>query len=221
VDDDAGARDLADELGRLALALEQAAATIDKLRCGFRRYLEIWQSNREKVVGWARPEITGYHHAVAATWQTSVDQLSEAGRRLLERLAFLALDPVPMFLLDMAVPDAEAGDLHEALADLAAVSLATWEIEDDRFAVHRLVQDITRRSLDAAASRRRVAEALGWVNAAFEGDPSDVRRWPRLVPLAPHAQSVTRWADREEIAEPTARLMNQLGRLFTEKSLHA
>jgi hypothetical protein len=72
-DDDAAARELADELGRLALALEQAAATIERLRCGFRRYLEIWQGNREKVVGWAQPEITGYHHAVAPTWQTSVD----------------------------------------------------------------------------------------------------------------------------------------------------
>ena len=57
-DDDAAANELADELGRLALALEQAAATIDKSRCGFRQYLKIWQGNREKVVGWAQPEIT-------------------------------------------------------------------------------------------------------------------------------------------------------------------
>jgi hypothetical protein len=89
-DDDARARQVAGELGCLALALEQAAATIEKLRCGFRRYLEIWRSNREKVVDWARPETTGYHRAVAATWQTSVDQLSEAGRRLLVRLALFA-----------------------------------------------------------------------------------------------------------------------------------
>ena len=67
----------------------------------------------------------GDHHAVAATWQTSVDQLSEAGRHLLERLAFLAPDPVPMFLLDVAVPDAEAEDLRGALTDLTAVSLAS------------------------------------------------------------------------------------------------
>jgi hypothetical protein len=152
-DDNAAARELAEELGRLALVLEQAAATIDKLRCGFRRYLEIWRGNRDKVVGWARPAITGYHHAVAATWQTSVDQLTEDGLRLLERLAFLAPDPVPMSLLDMALPDAEAEDHHAALEDLAAVSLVTWEIEDDRFSVHRLVQDVTRRSLDSAASR--------------------------------------------------------------------
>src|SRR5271165_2908847 len=220
-DDDAAARELADELGRLALALEQAAATIEKLRCGFRRYLEIWQSNRDKVVGWARPEITGYHHAVAVTWQTSVDQLTEIGRHLLERLAFLAPDPVPMFLLDVAVPDAEAEDLHEALTDLTAVSLVAQEAEEERVSVHRLVQDVTRRSLDATQSRQRVTETLAWVDAAFSGNPQDVRTWPRLDPLAPHALSATQWADRAEIAEPTAGLMCQLGRLFHTKSLHA
>jgi tetratricopeptide (TPR) repeat protein len=172
------------------------------------------------VVGWARPEITGYHHAVAATWQTSVDQLTEAGRHLLERLAFLAPDPVPMFLLDVPVPDAEGEDLHDGLADLAAVSLATLEVEGGRFAVHRLVQDVTRRSLDAPRSRQRVTEALGWVNTAFDGDPEDVRSWPRLDPLAPHARSATEWADRERIATPTRRLMNDLGVLLYSKSLH-
>jgi tetratricopeptide (TPR) repeat protein len=220
VDDDVAARELADELGRLALALEQAAATIEKLRCGFRRYLEIWQSNRDKVVGWARPEITGYHRAVAATWQTSVDQLTETGRRLLERLAFLAPDPVPRFLLDVAVPDTEAEDLQDGLTDLTGVSLATLEASGARFAVHRLVQDVTRRSLSAEASGQRLAEALGWVNAGFVGDPQDVRTWPRLEPLAPHARSVTQWADQEGIATPTTQLMNQLGLLLDTKSLH-
>jgi tetratricopeptide (TPR) repeat protein len=158
--------------------------------------------------------------AVAATWQTSVDQLSETGRNLPERLAFLAPDPVPVFPLDVAVPEAEAEDPHEPLTALTAVSLVTREIENERFAVHRLVQDVTRRSLDAAASRQRVAEALGWVNAAFTGNPEDVRSWERLDPLAPHARSVTQWGDRQEIAEPTARLMNQLGALLYTKSLH-
>jgi len=220
-DDDAAAGELADELGRLALALEQAAATIDKLRCSFRGYLEIWRSNREKVVGWAQPGITGYHHAVAATWQTSVDQLSDAGRHLLERLAFLAPDPVPMFLLDLAVPGTATEDQHDALADLTAVSLAILDPEGERFAVHRLVQDVTRRSLNAEASGQRLAEALGWINAAFVGDSQDVRTWARLDPLGPHAQNVTQWADREGIGQPTALLMNKLSRLLYAKSLYA
>ena len=220
-DDEVQARELAEELERLALALEQAAATIDRQRYGFRHYLEVWRGNRERVIGWARAEITGYHHAVAVTWQTSVDQLNESAQHLLARLAFLAPDPVPAFLLDVAIPGVEAGDQHGALTDLAAVSLVTRETEGERFTVHRLVQDVTRRSLDAAASRQRVTEALGWVNAAFDGDADDVRTWPRLDPLAPHAQSVTRHADAAAIAQPTARLMNQLGVLFHAKSLLA
>jgi hypothetical protein len=46
-DDEALARELAEELGRLALALEQAAATIDRQRYGFRHYLEAWRGNRD------------------------------------------------------------------------------------------------------------------------------------------------------------------------------
>jgi hypothetical protein len=199
--------------------LEQAAATIDKLRCGFQQYREIWRSNGDRVVGWTRPEITGYHHVVVVTWQTSVDQLNEAGRRLLDRLAFLAFDPVPKSLLDVALPDAEVEDHHAALEDLAAVSLVTREVE--RFSVHRLVQDVTRRRRDAAASGRRLAETLGWVNTAFDGDPEDVRNWPLLDPLAPHARSVIQWAEMAGIMEPTAWLMNQLGLLYHTKALHA
>jgi hypothetical protein len=108
-DDGASARELGDELGRLALALEQAAATIARLRCNFRRYLEIWQSNREKVLGWTQPEINDYDRAVATTWQTSVNQLTEVGRHLLERLAFLAPDPVPIFLLCWTWPSPMEG----------------------------------------------------------------------------------------------------------------
>src|SRR4029077_18293568 len=49
-DDEARARELAEELGQLALALEQAAATINRQRYGFSHYLETWRGNREKVV---------------------------------------------------------------------------------------------------------------------------------------------------------------------------
>ena len=220
-DDKAMARELAVDLGGLALALEHAGAYIVRHRASFRRYRELWQGSRDKVISWSDPAVTHYPRAIAATWQTSVAQLADPARRLLERLAWLAPEPVPEFLLDVPIPEDEGEDLYEALADLAAYSLATRDPEEPRFLVHGLVQDVTRRSLDAAASRQRVTEALGWVNAAFAGDPQDVRTWPRLDPLAPHAQSVTQWADAAGIAEPTARLMNQLGVLLRAKSLHA
>jgi hypothetical protein len=142
------------------------------------------------------------------------------GRNLLERLAFLAPDPVPVFLLDVAVPDAHTEDLHDALVDVTAVSLATGDAEGERFAVYRLVQDVTQCSLDLAGSKLRLTKVLGCVNAAFDGNPEDLRTWARLDLLAPHALSVTQWADRQGIAAPTARLLNHLGALLYTKSLH-
>jgi Domain of unknown function (DUF4062) len=117
--DAAEVRILAEALGRLALALEMTAATIEARTLSFTKYHEIWQGNRARVVGWARPEITGYHHAVAETWQASVDHLTPAARVLLQRLAFLAPEPVPESLLDVSVPGATtADDPHAALDDL-------------------------------------------------------------------------------------------------------
>ena len=91
------------------------------------------------------------------------------------------------------------------------------------FLVHRLVQDVTRRGLgQAGAAQARLVEALRWVATAFDtGDAGDVWNWSRLDPLAPHAETVAAHADAAGIAEPTARLINNLGVLFLAKALYA
>ena len=122
--------------------------------------------------------MTGYPRAVAVTWQTSVAQLSEGGRRLLERLAWLAPEKVPEALIDVPIPGAEAENLRDAFDDLAAYSLVTRDAEGPFFLVHRLVQDVTRRSLPGEAQPRSLVEALGWIDAAFTGSATDVRNWP-------------------------------------------
>ena len=103
-DDTALARTLARELGGLALGLEQAGAHIATDRIGFTRYLKLWSESREKALAWADATVTGSDRTLATTWTTSVARLSPESRRLLERLAFLAPDPVPDSLLDVAVP---------------------------------------------------------------------------------------------------------------------
>jgi tetratricopeptide (TPR) repeat protein len=219
-DDEAKAREVANELGRLALALEQAAAFIAQRRT-FTQYLEQWRSNRDEVLKWFDETVTGYKHPVAVTWQTSVAQLSDGGRRLLERLAWLAPERVPETLLDVPIPDAEAENLREAYDDLAAYSLVTRDAEGPFFLVHRLVQDVTRRSLAGEARQRSLVAALRWINAAFTGSALDVRNWPTLDPLTPHARTVTVHGDAASIPEPTGRLMSQVASLLWTKALHA
>ena len=52
---------------------------------------------------------------------------------------------------------------------------------------------------------------------AFVGDPQDVRSWPVLDPLAPHALAVARRADEAGIAAPTAQLFSQLALLVATR----
>ncbi len=125
--------------------------------------------------------------------------------------------------MQVPVPGLDAADADPfgALAELESYSLVTRAADTPSFSVHRLVQEVTRRSQRDDPTHATLTEALRWINAAFVGDPQDVRNWPVLNPLAPHAQAVTAHADAAEIAQPTARLMNNAGLLLLAKALHA
>jgi tetratricopeptide (TPR) repeat protein len=225
-DDATQALAIARETGGLALALEQAGGFIAHERIGFARYLKLLDEQRAKVLDWARPELTGYPASVGATWAASVEKLTPESRRLLERLAMLAPEPIPYTLLDVAVPgEAEGYDAYEARSSLFAYLLATGAKAEGGaatgFVVHPLVQSFARRAMSDPRRAEALREALAWVNDAFRGDPQDVRTWPILDPLTPHALVVARRADEAGIAEPTARLLSQLASLSYANSRYA
>jgi tetratricopeptide (TPR) repeat protein len=221
-DDAIQAGELARELGGLALGLEQAAAFIVTQRIGFAEYLALWRDSRAKMVDWFDKELMAYNHDVglAATWKTSVDRLTPDGRRLLELLSFFDPAPIPEALLGAAAPSFEA---RAALIDLYAYSLAVpTEIEGkpsvSAFAVHRLVQDFTKRGMNAPSQRGAIEEGMQWIKTAFAGNPQDVRNWPVLDPLAPHVLALVSEADKVGITGPISWLMNHLGALFVSKA---
>ena len=225
--DDAQARTVAMELGRLALALEQAGAYIERHRSTFAEYLSEWNERRDKLLAFFDERVMQYPMSVAITWQTSFDGLVEPARRLLRILAWLASDPIPEWLLETADgPFASAKgkrvktrpDAREALADLEAHSLVTRSGETPTFSIHRLVLDVTRHNSPSILKHRDLKAALRWVDAAFVGHPQDVRTWSVLVPLASHALVVAGHADAAEIRKPTAKLMNALATLYLTRA---
>jgi hypothetical protein len=132
-EDAALARTLARELGGLSLGLEQASAHIAAEHLSFAEYLKLWKEAREAALAWVDPlkedseearRLTESERTLATVWTASVARLNEENRRLLDRLAFLAPDPVPDSLLNVAVPD-EAASLGaiSARAGLYAYSL--------------------------------------------------------------------------------------------------
>jgi tetratricopeptide (TPR) repeat protein len=195
-------------------------------RIGFER----WRERRETVLNWFDKDLMSYNHdaGLAATWAASVERLTPEGRRLLERLAYFAPEPIPDVLLDVAIPGETSDfDARKARANLFAFSLASRASAEDGkapgtdFAVHRLVQDFTKWAMLEEHRRDVLKESLEWINAAFTGNPQDVRTWPVLDPLTPHALALARHGDEAGIAEPVARLYNQLGLLFSAKARYA
>jgi tetratricopeptide (TPR) repeat protein len=217
-DDPTNARALAKRLEGLPLALEQAGAYIAHRRLTFGEYFAAWEAQRETVLAWSDSRVMHYPKSLAVTWQTSITQLTVGGRRLLQRLAWLAAEPIPESLLDVPVMGDKGVDVREALADLACYSLVTRATGEPTFTVHRLVQEVTRRETREDAARSSLEEALHWIDDAFVGDPQDVRVWSTLDPLTPHAREVAGHADATDVGGRTSYLLTRIGLLLKVKA---
>ena len=185
--DEADAVALARALGGLALALEQAGAYIQHLRCGLGEYLARWRSQEARVRTWFDERLMHYPRSVAVTWETTLAQLDESAHALLRLLAWLAPDPIPRALFHSAEADeifatAVAGpggstptaevSLEEALAALTKYSMVQWtDVTSASVQVHRLVQEITRGRLAEEEQHFWCEQALRLVNAALPPDP--------------------------------------------------
>ncbi|WP_324673089.1 tetratricopeptide repeat protein [Hymenobacter sp. GOD-10R] len=212
------AKAIAIGLGQLALALEQAGAYIETTRCTLQQYHQKWETSRVMLLEWFDEQQMQYAKSVAITWITSFEMLTEASRTLLNRLGWLAPEPVPESLLEVSVPTATPIDMLSGLVELARYSLVTRSFTMPTFTVHRLVQEVTRQRLSLINRKNVLREALLWLEKAFAYEPDDTRNWPILEPLAPHVMTGAQYGVQLEIASPTTGLLNELSRLLMAKA---
>jgi tetratricopeptide (TPR) repeat protein len=229
-DDAEAAGKLAEKLGGLPLALEQAAAYIGYHRITLRQYLAEWEQSGT-VLDWYDPRAMRYPRSLAVTWQTTIERLSPGARALLRLAAHLAADPIPVEMLARGAKILEAAVAREegsapaaavtpaaALAELAAYSML--ERGDTGVSVHRLVQEVTRARIPQEARREWAELAVRMVGGYAPAEPMDFRSWKVWDALRPHALEVIGHAERAGVAEPTWGLATQIGLLLRAKSLN-
>ena len=155
---------IARDVGGLALALEQAGAYIAKLCLSLWEYRRRWESRKGEVLAWYDERVMLYPESVATTWQTTIKELSEPERKLFNILAWFAPEPIPLSLLERNIVD--GAEARDALAGLASWSLARWMADGEGFAVHRLVQEITRQRLshDQKRGQSLNARLQSWID---------------------------------------------------------
>jgi hypothetical protein len=207
----AASAELADELGGLPLALEQAAAYMRATGRTITDYLGLFRDRRAELM--ARGDPAGYDKRVTATWELALAELarSELARSgpasgLLRMVACCAPEDIPLRLLLRPRPGLattfgpEVAPLltplldsptacDEAVASLRRYSLISAP-RDGFVSVHRLVQKITLDQLDPDVAKdwRRAAAAL--IEAALPPDAADAddpATWSAFAALLPHA----------------------------------
>jgi hypothetical protein len=210
---------LAEALGDLPLALEQAAAYMDETKTTPADYLELFREHGAELLALGEPPTT--EQTVATTWQVALDRLGATpdAPELLSLCAFLAPDGIPRAMLSehaQVLPEPLGTTLgrplafNQAVGALGRYSLAT--VTEESLAVHRLVQTVVRTSHSPADQQRWAGAAARSVTAAFPSNGDDVATWPACALLLPHALAVVDHGQalKAEL-ETTALLLSRAG----------
>ncbi|MET8133869.1 tetratricopeptide repeat protein [Streptomyces sp. NPDC005251] len=194
LDDPAGARELAEELGRLPVALAQSAAVIRSEHIGYGGCLS---RLRTMPVAQLLAAVPGerYPHRMAEAVLLSVQQVEshdDTGlvRPLLDALALLSPSGVPHPLLH-AVARCHAPDsspaADRAVGRLVEASLAT-RMGTDSVAVHRLTQRVLQ---DRARAEETLAGAAATVGECLVEEVFDLAEaWDRREEGGPLADQI-------------------------------
>jgi len=235
-DDKKAANMLAEELGDLPLALEQASAYIEETTMSLAAYCELFQSRRQELWGEESPPM-GYPQAVGATWSLAMERVGEESPEaayLLNLCSYLAPDNIPLELILEGrehIPEPLASvvidklNMNTVIMSLRQYSLI--ETSEESLSVHRLLQDVVRDHLAKEDEKLWAETALRLVNKALPSESDDVRNWPIMSELLPHAQAAVNHTEALEIApKETQYILNQMGLFlykcaqFAEANIH-
>jgi tetratricopeptide (TPR) repeat protein len=188
---------LAERLGNLPLALEQAVAVHTETGMPLAQYLELLEEHPAKVLDEGQP--TEYPHSVARTLRLAFEQLndrSQAAAQLLEICAFLSSNAIAVPMLargrGATLPSPLSETLRDdlkmrgAVRDLGRYALAQLDASRDFIKIHMLVRAILRDEMPEDQRRATERSAHELLALANPGTPDSNSTWPQHAEIAPH-----------------------------------
>ncbi|MEH1167344.1 FxSxx-COOH system tetratricopeptide repeat protein [Micromonospora sp. CPCC 205539] len=214
---------LADELGYLPLALQQAAGYLRQTRLSMSVYLDRLRAQPVEVLN-TIAEGDQAERAVAQVWLETLGRLRNERPTAIELLRILscyAADDVPREALVTFAED--PADVDRALSALASFNLVT--LAETTASTHRLLQTVVRNhaqtepdTSDESGDRqgtlwwRVTHRAVEMLNRARPGgNPSDaVDTWPQWRAVAPHIEALAQQIPDDSIDLTYVSLIGQL-----------
>jgi len=188
---------LAEVLGDLPLAVEQASAWRAETGMPPAEYLRVFEEKRAELMAVSPPP--QYEETVATAWNVSLDHVEtkNAGAlQLLQLCSYFAPEPISRQFFSNSVAEPIAPELDLIFADPIRLSRAIREINRYSLAkidhrtnsiqMHRLVQAVlvARMSVEQRERFQHGAHLLLAANAP--SNPRDPQNWPRFGELYPH-----------------------------------
>jgi hypothetical protein len=196
---EADADKLAEGLGDLPLAVEQAGALLYESGMPVSEYLRLLNERVADIL--AQGTALEYPTSMTAAWQISVAQLRQHSPQALELLrccAFVGPEPIPRDVFKPGSEESRTGvgalmadpiELSTAISVLARFALV--KLDGPYITVHRLIQALLRGELDPAEQGRYRQDAHSILAAGAPGNPTDAKNWPRYRDLVAHVGSAT------------------------------
>jgi Tfp pilus assembly protein PilF len=215
---------LAQALGDLPLALEQAAAIIEQTKISFSVYLKKFETHWAELLKRGR-EGSQYPDSLAMAWELSFRQVEEdapASAELLNLCSYLAPESIQKSMITnaaTALPSSLAQmtrtalSLNEAIDPLRRYSLI--ETDEKTLSLHRLVGAIARDRLTVEEQLRWATAAVRVVKRSFNFDSQDPATWADAALMVPHARAAAENARHIGAAnEDVIDLLNDVGRVL-------
>jgi len=191
---------IAERLGDLPLAVEQAAAYLSSTGIPVEEYLRLLEGRLALILSQAVE--TEDPNPVVATWGLSINNLratAPAAVRVLEICAHFGTEPIARSLLQSDLLLQQLGELDPRIVDpssfgtvfeqIGRYSLARIDSGDGSIQMHRLVQAVVRESLgeqQREQTRHLVHGLLVGARDRIEGEVDDDRNHQRLEQIWPH-----------------------------------
>jgi transcriptional regulator with XRE-family HTH domain len=192
------ADNLAEELGDLPIALEQAGCFLSETMVDVDSYLAVLAAQPEDA-GLSDPTIDR-HPGLKAVVDLSYLQLHARNPRcasFLTHVAFLAPDPLP--IRDSQNHPKHAISIGDTVAEMAIMvrdmtALGLLRSSGTSLHIHRLVQALLRSRLDTTERNAALLSAQHLVTSADLDDPDDPASWPAYAAMTPHVQRLAQHA---------------------------
>lgn len=220
------AANIAQELGYLPLALEQAGAYVNAKKAQFQQYLASYRKRRLELLQEARPVTGEYPESVATTWALNfreIEETSIAASDLLRASAFLSPDRIPLELISKGKAElgpalskalADVNDdplaLNEVLEPLTGYSFIRLDADSQTYNIHRLVQEVVQDRIDTETQRLWAERVVRALSRAFPR--VEFSAWPSCERLLPHTKAAANLIDQWNLEFYEAgRFLNQVG----------